>query len=279
MIVPARPLLATAAVLVALLAAVASPAAADDATPSPTPTPTVSEQPSPAPTDAGPQPTPEPPAPETPTPAVPAAPPAAVPADPLPLRLGARGWRVRDVQSRLRWLGYPIARSDLGRTVLGHSTQAAVKRFQTKFDALPTGVIGPGTWQLLRRVSGSVGQLPRACLGRTTVCIDMDQRLLRFVVKDHVVLTLDTRFGFAGADTRTGTFHVTRKSRDHVSSLYRTSMPFAMFFSGGQAVHYSPYFARDGYGGASHGCVNLRDYVKAGWLFDHVPLGTRVYLS
>ena len=37
-------------------------------------------------------------------------------------------------------------------------------------------------------------------------------------------------------------------------------MPFAMFFSGGQAVHYSPDFAATGYAGASHGCVNIRDY-------------------
>ena len=93
-----------------------------------------------------------------------------------------------------------------------------------------------------------------------------------------LMTTLDARFGFTGAETREGTFHVTRKSRDHVSSLYRTSMPFAMFFSGGQAVHYSPYFARDGYNGGSHGCVNLRDYDGARWLFDHVPLGTTVYV-
>ena len=49
-----------------------------------------------------------------------------------------------------------------------------------------------------------------------------------------------------------------------------------MFFSGGQAVHYSPYFARDGYNGGSHGCVNLRDYEGAQWLFDHTPTGSRV---
>ena len=36
-------------------------------------------------------------------------------------------------------------------------------------------------------------------------------------------------------------------------------MPYAMFFSGGQAVHYSPDFAARGYNGASHGCVNVRN--------------------
>jgi hypothetical protein len=45
----------------------------------------------------------------------------------------------------------------------------------------------------------------------------------------------------------------------HFSSLYATSMPYAMFFGGGQVVHYSPDFAARGYNGASHGCVNARN--------------------
>ena len=47
--------------------------------------------------------------------------------------------------------------------------------------------------------------------------------------------------------TREGLFHVGWKSRDHVSKLYDSAMPFAMFFSGGQAVHYSSDFAARGY--------------------------------
>ena len=42
--------------------------------------------------------------------------------------------------------------------------------------------------------------------------------------------------------------------------LYGSAMPYAMFFSGGQAVHYSSDFAARGYAGASHGCVNVRDH-------------------
>ena len=60
------------------------------------------------------------------------------------------------------------------------------------------------------------------------------------------------------------------KSRDHVSKLYDSAMPFAMFFSGGQAVHYSSDFAARGYAGASHGCVNVRDRAGIEWLFDQV---------
>ena len=65
-------------------------------------------------------------------------------------------------------------------------------------------------------------------------------------------------------------------SRDHVSSLYDTSMPFAMFFSGGQAVHYSPDFAAVGYAGASHGCVNIRDHAAIAAIYDQVSIGDRV---
>ena len=227
---------------------------------------------------------PDPSAPALPSADVPAAapgqpsPPATVPASRIPLRTGASGWRVRHVQERLAWLGYDIIEGNLANERMGESTTAAVKRFQSKFGIRPTGVVGPGTYGLLDELAGKVGRLPQGCRGERTICIDKAQRLVRLVAKDEVLLTLDARFGFVGAETREGTFRIERKSRDHVSSLYRTEMPFALFFSGGQAVHYSPYFARDGYNGASHGCVNLRDYDRARWLFDQVAVGTRVHV-
>ena len=49
-----------------------------------------------------------------------------------------------------------------------------------------------------------------------------------------------------------------------------------MFFSGGQAAHYSSDFAASGYAGASHGCVNVRDRAAVEWLFDEVRLGDKV---
>ena len=53
-------------------------------------------------------------------------------------------------------------------------------------------------------------------------------------------------------------------------------MPYAMFFSGGQAVHYSADFAARGYAGCSHGCVNIRDKAGIAWVFDRVRNGDRV---
>ena len=87
---------------------------------------------------------------------------------------------------------------------------------------------------------------------------------------------MEVRFGSDELPTREGAFAVFRKSRDHVSSLYDTSMPYAMFFSGGQAVHYSPDFAANGYAGSSHGCVNIRDRAAMASLFDEVRVGDAV---
>ncbi len=87
---------------------------------------------------------------------------------------------------------------------------------------------------------------------------------------------LDVRFGSDFTPTREGRFSVYWKDADHVSKLYGSSMPLSMFFSGGQAVHYSSDFASRGYEGASHGCVNVRDYDELASLFAQVDTGTRV---
>ncbi len=280
---------------VALIAAVgmltATPALADEVQPSPPAAADVAAEPAPVvPSDPAPTPT-QTPGPYLAYPAAPAdsAAPAAPVAQPkpvhrpvvnspLPLRRGASGWRVRDVQERLAWLGYPLSPIDTSKDRVWASTTAAVKKFQYKWGYGSTGVVGPGTWDLLKEKAGTVGKLPAACTSERTLCIDKSTRLLRLVDHGDVQLTLDARFGMPGHETREGSFRVNSKSRDHVSSLYRTWMPFAMFFSGGEAVHYSPYFARDGYNGGSHGCVGLRDFDKAQWLFDHIGVGTKVYV-
>jgi lipoprotein-anchoring transpeptidase ErfK/SrfK len=53
-------------------------------------------------------------------------------------------------------------------------------------------------------------------------------------------------------------------------------MPFAMFFSGGQAVHYSDDFNARGYNGCSHGCANIRNWSGVEQLFGQVRVGDKV---
>jgi lipoprotein-anchoring transpeptidase ErfK/SrfK len=116
----------------------------------------------------------------------------------------------------------------------------------------------------------------KRCRTGRVVCVSKKTRKVYWVVNGKIKLTLDARFGGKRTPTRNGKFKVYRKSRNHVSSLYHTPMPFSLFFSGGQAVHYSPDFARRGYSRTSHGCVNTRQYSKMRTLFNAVRVGDRV---
>ena len=63
--------------------------------------------------------------------------------------------------------------------------------------------------------------------------------------------------GRTGFDTPTGAFHPTWLDIDHVSKTYDDAkMPYAVFFSGGYAIHATDAVGRLGHV-ASHGCVRL----------------------
>ena len=121
-------------------------------------------------------------------------------------------------------------------------------------------------------------KMPRACYSGKIICIDKSDRVLRLLYNGRTIVRMDVRFGAASTPTRNGMFRVYWKNADHVSSLWGSAMPYSMFFSGGQAIHYSSDFARRGYAGASHGCVNVRDYGRARTLFNNTATGTRVYI-
>jgi peptidoglycan hydrolase-like protein with peptidoglycan-binding domain len=209
-------------------------------------------------------------------------------AGPALFEAGDSGAQVREIQARLRQIAWFFG--DVSDHY-GDQTVAAVRGFQAKRAIPVTGKVDRRTLDLLvgmtaeptadelanRPPDPAEGSAldPRCATGRA-LCIDKSSNSLRWVVDGKVRVTLDVRFGQEGMETREGQFAVSYKSRDHVSSLYDTSMPFAMFFSGGQAVHYSPDFAANGYNGGSHGCVNVRDYGAIASLFDQVSIGDKV---
>ena len=202
---------------------------------------------------------------------------------------GDSGRNVRELEARLRQIAWFFGNVD---DAYDATTTEAVRGFQAKRGIPVTGEVDRRTLDLLEGMTteptadslanrapdpADGAPLDPRCLSASmTLCVDKSSNSLRWVVDGKVRESVDVRFGSAELPTREGVFSVYRKSRDHVSSLYDTSMPFAMFFSGGQAVHYSPDFAANGYNGASHGCVNVRDYSKIAALFDQVPLGTPV---
>jgi len=223
--------------------------------------------------------TPPPVATPEPTPPVKPPKPPKQPRRKLPLRNGDFGPLISKAQQRLTWLGYEISPVTLQNWLFGDTTEAAVKKFQTKFWLKPTGVIDTATWKKLASIAGTLDKLPKSCTTASkAICADKTQKILRWVVKGQIKMTVDARFGLPGTPTGEGTFSVHQRDYDHTSTLYKTWMPRALFFNGGQAVHFSPYFQRDGYNGGSHGCIGIRDMEKATWLFNQVPMGTRVYV-
>ena len=208
-------------------------------------------------------------------------------AGPALAKQGDQGDDVRALQARLRqiaWYFGDVTGSYDGQTV------TAVKGFQAKRAIPVTGEVDQRTLDRLvamtttptsdelHNILPSPGKLDPRCATGRVLCIDKTSRTLRWVVDGHVRQTLDARFGSTLNDTptREGLFHVYLMDADHVSNLYGSSMPYAMFFSGGQAVHYSSDFAAVGYSGASHGCVNIRDYDGVRWLFSQVRVGDKV---
>ncbi len=206
---------------------------------------------------------------------------------PAIMKRGSSGLRVRDLQARLKQIGWY---SYLVTGNYGSVTVSAVKGFQAKRQIPVTGEVDQRTLNRLyamtrtptkdalynRVPKPSKAGLDSRCMTGRAMCISKRTNSLVWVVNGRPQLRMDVRFGSAELPTREGSFSVGWKSRNHVSTIYHTRMPYAMFFSGGQAVHYSPDFAARGYNGASHGCVNVRNLSGIQSLFGQVRVGDKV---
>lgn len=213
------------------------------------------------------------------------APPARPPARVL-WKSGDTGRDVRELQARLRQVEW-LADGPTG--TYDEPTGQAVSGFQGKRGLPRTGTTDTATWQRLLDMTHEPGQWdlylmggqpaaapdPRCLTGRV-LCISKSSRTLRWMIDGRTVSTTAVRFGSQHTPTREGVFEVYWKSREHWSTLYDSAMPYAMFFSGGQAVHYSYDFAAHGYAGASHGCVNVRDEGAIADLYAQVRNGDKV---
>ncbi|MDT0400758.1 MULTISPECIES: L,D-transpeptidase family protein [Streptomyces] len=199
---------------------------------------------------------------------------------------GDSGRDIRELQARLRQVAW-IFEGPTG--TYDDATAKAVRGFQGKRGLPGTGVTDSVTWQRLLGMTREPGTWelylmggqpadapdPRCRTGRV-LCISKSSRTLRWMIDGRTVDTMPVRFGSEYTPTREGVFQVYWKSRHHVSTLYDSPMPYAMFFSGGQAVHFSADFAARGYGGASHGCVNVRDEGAIARLYGQVRNGDKV---
>lgn len=210
------------------------------------------------------------------------------------LQAGDTGPKVRALQARLRQIGWFAGDVD---DRYGPTTTTAVGGFQAKRGLDATGTLDEVTWGRLvamtrvptsdelanvtpkpaeAKSQNAAWDVDPRCLTGRVMCVSKTTRALTWVVDGVPQYGFDVRFGSDELPTREGVFSVYKKQVDVISNLYFTPMPYSMFFSGGQAVHYSSNFARLGYAGASHGCINVRDKALLVRLYDEVRIGDKV---
>ncbi|MDC5697218.1 L,D-transpeptidase family protein [Intrasporangium calvum] len=280
-------------------AAPAGPAADDTPTTAASPSTTTSDTPTTSPTET---PTTSTPAPQTPKPTKePAAKPTVTdePSEPkvqpvvVVLRPGDAGAKVRSMQARLKQIGW--FSGDV-TNFYGTRTTTAISGFQRKRGFPVTGIADQRTYDRLLSMTRTPTQdelnnvkpqsapaakpgswdVDQRCLTGRVICISKSTRSLTWVIDGKAQYSFDVRFGSEAEPTREGTFSITWKKVDVISNLYGTAMPYSMFFSGGQAIHYSADFAANGYNGSSHGCVNVRNMTLLKQLYNTAPVGTKV---
>lgn len=128
----------------------------------------------------------------------------------------------------------------------------------------------------VKLVRTAAPDVDRRCLTGRVMCASKRTNKMHWMIDGKIIETVDVRFGRVGLQTREGQFKVFRKSRHHVSSIYGSAMPWAMFFSGGQAVHYSQDFATRGQVGGSAGCINVADAKAIDRIYKQVRIGDKV---
>lgn len=196
---------------------------------------------------------------------------------------GMYGVGVLNIQKALIALGYLPSTYNNGWYDL--RTKQAVSAFQWAAKLPTSGDATPATLKALnaavakRNAEIKARKLDSRCMTGRAICIDKTARKVHWVVNGKVLKTLDARFARPGYSTPTGAYKVQRKIYLDISRAYNNArMPFSIYYQGGRAVHYSYGFAAEGYNGGSHGCVNLRDWAGAEWLYNQSRVGDKVII-
>lgn len=138
-----------------------------------------------------------------------------------------------------------------------------------------TITVGGQEWELLLSqrapTAATMNQRCNTAKDKVVACADKASGKLLLFTDGMLRLEADARFGSSEYPTSEGTFRVTRLEERSWSVPYRVVMPFSVYFVGGEAIHYSQQYENKEDGepaGASAGCVNLKDYEKARWIFN-----------
>ncbi|WP_248965214.1 L,D-transpeptidase family protein [Sphaerisporangium perillae] len=203
------------------------------------------------------------------------------------LRFGAKGAAVKELQSRLRELGYAPGKID---SKYGGTTQSAVWAFQKIQGIAPTSTISARTWRALENPKAPQVLVPNGKPDRVEINLTKQVAVLYRSGQVRLITHVSSGSGipycetatwqgktqrFCGsARTPTGDYKTTwRRSGWHRSYLGQLYNP--IFFNGGIALHGAlsvPLYP------ASHGCVRLPMHVAEmlpGLLGAGVPVHVR----
>jgi lipoprotein-anchoring transpeptidase ErfK/SrfK len=90
------------------------------------------------------------------------------------------------------------------------------------------------------------------CLDTASACVDISAKKAWLIQDGQIAYgPVPVTTGRKGFRTPPGTFKVSFKSKDHVSTIYDAEMPYSVFFNGGVAFHQGSLKV------PSHGCVHL----------------------
>jgi lipoprotein-anchoring transpeptidase ErfK/SrfK len=133
------------------------------------------------------------------------------------------------------------------RTIAGRG-RAALRIITTA--ALAVGVIvGLG---VLSPSAAQAAAGPPCTSSRVRACVDISRAKAWLMYHGKVTYgPVRITSGRPGYRTSIGTFNVTSKDKDHVSSIYHSPMPYSVFFHGGEAFHEGSLSVQ------SHGCIHL----------------------
>ena len=173
-----------------------------------------------------------------------------------PTRRAIEAWRAR--------IGLPMSEVMDERTWVPLIGRTRNPRYADLFDAPPASTL--------------TQELHPRCAAGKVVCVSKNQRKMSYVVDGKVHFTREARFSMPGWEGPDGEFRIWYMNSDTVSKIFgeRTPMPYAIFYQGNVAIHYSQDFADKGYEGGSHGCSQLRDYQVAKWLYEQLKIGDQV---
>jgi lipoprotein-anchoring transpeptidase ErfK/SrfK len=127
---------------------------------------------------------------------------------------------------------------------------------------------GCAAWMVASPVSADAATMP--CSAAARACVDLSTQQAWLTHDGRVTYgPVKVKSGRPSFPTAPGTFHVTYKDRDHVSSVYHSPMPYSVFFNGGDAFHEGSLAV------SSHGCVHL-SRTAAVTFYDHLSPGMEV---